>query len=261
MKAVQFFFLALMIAVTACKKSKPIEDTVAPGKVKSIQESYQGKDNRYFLDYNNKGQLNVYESDDKKLQVRYEYDGDKPQKLFYKLDTVRYELSFSYNSSGITERGLMTTRWKSGKLKEDSILITKNDDGLSLSFFNGVYACTVKNGNLISAEFRTWFFKRKLTVTYGANQANVYASNLVFPTDELFNPLFPSDSRYAIIVHMLLSAFSKNDVLSVESEMYTRTFNYARDAAGKTSSVTIQVNRKSDNGPQFIGSKLIRYYY
>lgn len=260
MRAIQFLFLVMTFLIVSCKKSRYNKEAIFSNKVRSVQEQYLGTNTRYTLTYNNQEQLSACKNEDGSLVLNYTYDNTKPQSVSYVLDTITYQLSLHYNSDGTPGGGLFTTLRQNGTTSKDTILVLKNNDEIRLSFFNGVYSCTVKNGNLINAEYHTWFFKRKLNLTYGEERKNSFVTNVAMPR-EIINPALPTDDRYAPILHMLLSAFSKNNLASVESELFTRSFSYEKDAAGRISSGSIRISKKSESGVEYIGTKLITYHY
>jgi hypothetical protein len=261
MRVIQSFFLVVLFSMAACKKSRPAEGTIYSNRISSIQEEYQGTSTRYILTYDDKEQLSSYKSEDGSLAVQYTYEDSKPASISYILDTITYQLSLHYNSGGLPGYGLFKTQKRNGTIREDSITVSKNYDEIKLSFFNGVYSCTLKDSNLINVEFLTWFFKRRFIITYGEERKPSFATNVVIPKDESINPFFTADDRYTVILRMLLSAFSKNNIVSVESELFTRSFSYKKDEAGRISSETIRVSKKTESGTEHVGTKMITYYY
>lgn len=260
MRAIPILSLVMTFLIVACRKSGSNEETIFLNKARSVQEQYLGTNTRYTLTYNGQEQLSGCKNEDGSLVMYYAYDNTKPQYISYVLDTITYQLSLHYNSDGTLADGLLTTQRQNGTTSKDTILVLKNNDEIRLSFFNGVYSCTVKNGNLINAEFNTWFFKRKLTLTYGEERKYSFVTNVAMP-GEIINPAFPTDDRYAPILHMLLSAFSKNNLASVESELFTRSFSFEKDAAGRISSESIRISKKREGGAEYIGTKMVTYYY
>ena len=261
MKLIYGCWLILIIALAACRKSDAENKPEKQKPISSIQETYLGVTTTYFLTYNDVGQLSAYESEDKKFKAEYRYERRKPQWIRFKKDTVTYELRLPYDTNGVPGNGTLTIILKSGKVIEEPIVVTKTADEIKLSFFNNLYTCLIRDENLISASFNAWYFKRTINIAYGADPGCTFGTNTIVPKGEMNNPLTPDSDLYTSIFHMLLSAFSKNNVLSMNSGLYTRSFQYTKDERGRVSSSTIQISKKVEDGNQVLDSKRITYRY
>lgn len=252
-------FICLMV-FAACQKPIPSEEGKQSKTITSVQETYQGKTARFFLTYNNLKRLSVYESEDKKFKAQYRYEHGKPQWISFKMDTITYELVLNYTDAGMGN-SLLRVSWENGKIKEEPIAVTNSDGEVELHFFNGLYSCLLKNENLINASFHAWYYKRKLNINYGTDPGPTFGMNTILPKGELNNPLVPDSQIYTTIFHMLLSAFSKNRVMSINSDLYNRTFEYEKDQNGRISSVVINAVKIVEGGYEALDAKRITYSY
>ena len=261
MKSITCCGLVLLLALASCKKSGTSEEPKDQKTIKSIQENYLGTTTPYVLTYNNLEQLVAYESLDKKFKAQYRYEQGKPKWISYKKDTVTYELLLNYAANEALENSTFTTTWASGKIKEEPITVTTTGGEIKLSFFNDIYSCIIQNNNLIHASFDAWYFKRKVNLSYGAEPGPVFGTGMILPDGELNHPLLPSSDLFTSIFHMLLSAFSRNNITAVNSDLYTRSIRYAKDETGRVTAAAIHISKKLEDRIEVLDSKLITYHY
>lgn len=255
--------LLLICGITACGKKKnaqPQKQDEKPGKVQTVTESYNGTNSTYLLTYNTANQLQAYQNQNNTEKFDYTYEGKRINTITYQNNGKTYSMVLSYSDAGKVVSGFFTSAAGGNNPSVLNFTCTQEGDATLIKTYNDLFTLTVKNDNLVNAEFNAWYYKRKITFTYGTEPGILYGTNLYLPNEELKNPLLPQSQIMNVMVQMALQVFAKNNLVSVQSAMYNRTINYMKDANGNVINSFTKIDKLEEDAT-ITSQKQITYTY
>lgn len=257
--------LLLICTATACgkkKRSEPQKQSEKPSQLNSITETYDGQSTTYLLSYTSANKLKSYQKQGDSEKFNYTYEGNRINSITYDSNGKAYGMILTYSAEGKVTSGMFTAGTPGvNDASTLDLTCTQNGDETLIKAYDGLFTLTVKNDNLLSAEFSSWYYKRKITFTYGTEPGILYGTNCYLPNAEITNPFTPQSQVMRIVTQMALQVFSKNNLTGVRSSMYNRTINYAKDGNGNVVNSFTKIDRMDGDVVTATSQKQIVYSY